>query len=292
MYLSFILFNHYTLLTYSFHKLQSTCLLGAYSMIISDWSNVLYDIHEITQKPLVFHRSILLLINVIFALTSFANFIYCNVVTDIDSFTRSPIYIAMIIIQIVTELFLTTMMLTSGIQLLRRIHGVTGILRNITTTTNGTASTHCNSSPVRCVSDLCSSTMAMVTVIYSSFHHKNHTLPSHANTVNIPVPPILGSGGGGGVSCQSYSGNYSSGVSGSYRSEQDSIYSGFEAALNRLISVMATCAFCILVQVMTNPSLSSPSLRHPLSLSLPPSGLLSVDSPPLELCVGISKRSR
>jgi hypothetical protein len=222
-------------------------------MVISDWSNVLYDIHEITQRPLIFNRSILVLINLVFTLISLTNFIYCNVTTDLDQFTKSPIYIAMIIIQIVTELFLTTMMLTSGVQLLRRIRGVTGILRNTATATN--AGTHSNASPrswagscLDWVMGLFASVGTMLSVIYASFHHKNHTV-SHPNTVSLPVSSSNTSAAAGGVSCQSYSGNYSSGTSGSYRSEQDGISSGFEAALNRLISVMATCAFCISVQV-------------------------------------------
>jgi hypothetical protein len=132
MYISFISIGTYSLLTYSFHKLEPALLLGAYSMTISDWSSVLYDIQEMGHRPFLFRRGALIVINIIFASCSIATFIYCNAASDIDEFTHSPLYIVMIIMQIVTELTLTTMMLSAGIRLLRRIKGVTGILHNVT----------------------------------------------------------------------------------------------------------------------------------------------------------------
>jgi hypothetical protein len=275
MYVTFILVNKYVLFTYSFHKLQSTLLLSAYSMTIYDWSNVLYDIQEIQQKPYLFNKTLLIGINIIFFIISLSNFIYCNVVTNIDSFTKSPIYITMIFLQISAELFLTSLMLFSGIQLSRRIHGVTGILRNIITDpsasggSSGTGRGYSNSFISRICYSITSSFANVITlfaVIFHSFHFRHHTTDATNAHTNSPTSASAARGGGGGTgggksSFSSHPGHgiggnqhlpasSSASASASYRSEQEGIYNGFETALNRLISVMTTCAFCLLVQVL------------------------------------------
>jgi hypothetical protein len=294
MYITFIIYNKYILFTYSFHKLQSTLLLSAYSMTIYDWSNVLYDIHEIQFKPYILNKTLLIIINIIFILISLSNFIYCNVVTNIDSFTRSPIYITMIFLQISVELFLICLMLFSGIQLSRRIYGVTGILRNIITTssTPGVTATStqeypfigsssnsrttttphptptstpigsCGSSHLRriyySIISFISNVILFFVVIFQSFHFRHHTTTPAAAPLNSST-----SGGGRDKPSTSPAGiptTTASSSSTSYRSEQEGIYSGFETALNRLISVMAICAFCLLVQVCCIPLSALPLL--------------------------------
>lgn len=136
MYISFILIDYYGMITYSFHKLEPAFLLGAFSMTISDWGSVLYDIQEMKHTPLIFRRGALIFINITFSVICISNFIYVNISSDLDKFTRSPLYIAMIVLQIATELFLTVMMLSAGLRLSRRIRGVSGMLNSASSSSN------------------------------------------------------------------------------------------------------------------------------------------------------------
>lgn len=151
MYISFVMIDYYGMVTYSFHKLEPAFLLGAYSMTISDWGSVLYDIQEMKHTPLIFRRGALIFINVLFSAVCISNFIYVNLSVDLDKFTKSPLYIAMIVLQIATELFLTLMMLSAGLRLSRRIRGVSGML-NTTTSSSSLHSTllGARNQPVTC----------------------------------------------------------------------------------------------------------------------------------------------
>jgi hypothetical protein len=128
MYISFIAIDTYGMVTYSFHKLEPAFLIAAFSITINDWSSVLYDIREINKQPLILRKFSLVVINVVFAAGSLLNFFICILSTNLDSFTNSPIYIIMIIVQLCAEILLTSMLLHAGIRLSRRIHGVSGIL--------------------------------------------------------------------------------------------------------------------------------------------------------------------
>ena len=200
MYISFIVIEYYGTWTYSFHKLEPAFLLGAYSMTISDWGSVLYDIQEMKHAPLIFRRNALIVINVLFSTICVSNFIAVNILSDMDSFTKSPLYITMIYLQIVTELTLTAMMLNAGLRLSRRIRGVSGLLNSAASIGNTLQTSLLSSRPL-----LAGQTAGAVTG------------SSHSAGSGVIMRP-----------------------SGSM---------GFEAALNKLIGVMATCVCCISIQV-------------------------------------------
>jgi hypothetical protein len=123
MYISLLLTNEYSLVTYSFHKFSSALLFVGYSLTIYDWSNVLYDIREIDHKPLFFRRNTLILINVFMITMSVANFIYMYTCRSLDGYLKSPLYVALIFIQITAAFLLTGLMLSAGIRLSVRIQG-------------------------------------------------------------------------------------------------------------------------------------------------------------------------
>jgi hypothetical protein len=113
--------------------------------------------------------------------------------------------------------------------------------------------------------------ITLFAVIFHSFHFRHHTTDATNAHTNSPTSAASsaaaaarGGGGGTGGGKSSFSSHPGHGIGGnqhlpasssasasaSYRSEQEGIYNGFETALNRLISVMTTCAFCLLVQVL------------------------------------------
>ena len=113
MYVSFILIGGFGQITYSFHKLESACLLVAYSMVINDWSSVLYDIQDTggghhssgnmgtSTVPFVFTQAGLIFINLAYSTVSIVSFIMVYLSSDLDTFVHSPVYLACIFIQVV-----------------------------------------------------------------------------------------------------------------------------------------------------------------------------------------------
>lgn len=126
LYVAFITEHEYTLTTYSFHKFSSAFLFAAFSITLSDWSAVLYDINEYELRPFLLRKATLVGINVIYTLVSLTNFIFCYTLSDFDSYTNSILYIMGIFFQILVSLTLTLFMLSAGLKLAWRIHGVTG----------------------------------------------------------------------------------------------------------------------------------------------------------------------
>lgn len=126
LYAAFITEHEYTLTTYSFHKFSSAFLFAAFSITISDWSTVLYDINEYELRPFLLRKATLIGINVVYTLVSLTNFIFCYTLSDFDSYTNSSLYIMGIFFQILVSLVLTLFMLSAGLKLAWRIHGVSG----------------------------------------------------------------------------------------------------------------------------------------------------------------------
>lgn len=126
LYVEFIIDQKYTLTSYSFHKVSSAFLFAAFSITISDWAGVLYDINEYDLQPFLLRKATLVGINVLYALVSLLNFIFCYTLNDFDSYTNSSLYILGIFFQITVSLLLTLFMLSSGLKLAWRIHGVSG----------------------------------------------------------------------------------------------------------------------------------------------------------------------
>jgi hypothetical protein len=126
LYITFISQHKYTLTTYSFHKFSSALLFSAFSITISDWSAVLYDINEYELQPFLLRKATLVVINVLYALVSITNFIVCYTLDNFDSYTNSSMYILGIFFQISVSLILTLFMLSAGLKLAWRIHGVSG----------------------------------------------------------------------------------------------------------------------------------------------------------------------
>ena len=126
LYITFITEQKYTLTSYSFHKFSSAFLFAAFSITISDWSAVLYDINEYELQPFLFRKATLVAINAMYTLVSLTNFIFCYTLKDFDSYTSSSLYIMGIFFQISVSLILTLFMLSAGLKLAWRIHGVSG----------------------------------------------------------------------------------------------------------------------------------------------------------------------
>ena len=124
MYVGFIETNDYIKGYYGFHKLQSALLFMAFSMIIRDWSKVLYEIQDLGKTPFLLGRVSLIIINVCYMGVSIFSCIYLWIAKDIDSFVNSPLYVAVIFAEVAVALLLASMMLHSGLQLSSRIHGV------------------------------------------------------------------------------------------------------------------------------------------------------------------------
>jgi len=128
MYISFIVIGDYSLITYSFHKLECAALFGAFSITIHDWTTVLYAIHEDTQFESRLKSLLLIGINLLFMIISVVNFSYCYAVENFDAYTNSPVYIVALFIQIFPPLILAIVMLRAGLKLSWRIKGASGAL--------------------------------------------------------------------------------------------------------------------------------------------------------------------
>jgi len=116
----------YFLIPYSFHKFETCFLFCALSIIISDWASVLYDIREYQLYPFLVRKWSLIIINVMFFVISAINFVLLFTVTDMDSYTASPIYYFMIFFQVAISILVTCFMLHAGLKLYFRIHKASG----------------------------------------------------------------------------------------------------------------------------------------------------------------------
>ena len=77
MYVSFYLIHKYDLYTFSFHKFKSAALFGAYSLTISDWNSVLFEIQEETRLPFLCRNGSLIATNIVLTVISLLKFAYC-----------------------------------------------------------------------------------------------------------------------------------------------------------------------------------------------------------------------
>ena len=141
MYVGFILLDgQYSIVAYSFHKLECACLFSAYSITISDWSSVLLEIRE-DEYFYNIRYYILIFVNLVIWLVSLANFVLCLTDKDknLDAYTSSPIYYVGLVVQMTSSLILTCVMLHAGLKLYWRIKGVAGggaVLSHSQTTPN------------------------------------------------------------------------------------------------------------------------------------------------------------
>lgn len=128
MYVGFFLNGDYDLVSYSFHRLESSILFIAYSITISDWANVLYDLQEYPMISFLMRKYVLIILNTVNLLISLINFSICYVASDFNSYTSSSVYIIGIFIQIFMSFSLTCFMLSAGLKLRWRIQGAAGKL--------------------------------------------------------------------------------------------------------------------------------------------------------------------
>jgi hypothetical protein len=140
MYASFFLVQEYVLFTFGFHKLQSAAIFGAYSMTISDWNSVLFEIRDVESvytnmrfTCLCRNNCSLIAINIILSIISIVNFAYCYSFPDLNTYANSKAYMLGVFIQIVAPLVLTLSMLWAGLKLSWRIQGASGSLRHAIT---------------------------------------------------------------------------------------------------------------------------------------------------------------
>ncbi len=128
MYCSFFVLNRYVLMTFSFHKFQPAALFAAYSLVISDWSNVLFEIKEDNMLRFLCRNGSLVVVNMILLSISIANFVYCYSFPDIHTYATSDVYEVSVLVQIVAPFILTSIMLNAGLKLSWRIQGASGAL--------------------------------------------------------------------------------------------------------------------------------------------------------------------
>ena len=126
MYVSFIVTGDYEVATYAFHKLEVAFIFTAYSMTITDWSAVLYEINEDSHVPFLLKRGIVWTIALAVVIIAILNFIYCLAMNNLTTYTETPIYIMGLIVQMCASLTLTCVMLHGGIKLAWRIRGASG----------------------------------------------------------------------------------------------------------------------------------------------------------------------
>lgn len=127
MYVGFLRFHKYNITMYSFHKLQAAFLFGSYSLTISDWTTVLFEIKEDTLMPFLLRKASLLFLNLLFFIISIINFVYCYTTANLQAFLDSTIYEVDLMFMILTPLILTVIMLRSGVKLSVRIQGAAGV---------------------------------------------------------------------------------------------------------------------------------------------------------------------
>jgi hypothetical protein len=130
MYISFVTRHRYELETYAFHKLESAWLFMAFSVVVSDWLAVLYEIKEDTESWYFFKRLALIICNLMVTAISLANFGDClKPGATIGSFVDSGVYQLGILSQLISVLLLTGVILQSGMKLAYRLRGATEGLR-------------------------------------------------------------------------------------------------------------------------------------------------------------------
>jgi hypothetical protein len=121
MYCGFIVYHSYKMELYSFHKLQAAFLFTAYSLTISDWTTVLFEIKEDELIPFLLRKASLAFLSLIFFVISIMNFIYCFTSENLQEFLDSDVYETGLLLMIFIPLLLTVIMLRSGIKLSVRI---------------------------------------------------------------------------------------------------------------------------------------------------------------------------
>ena len=126
LYIGFLMDGRYTLVSYSFHKLESAALFTAFSITINDWAGVLYDIQEYELYPFILRKATLVTITFLYVLVSVMNFIFCYTLGDFNSYTNSMEYQVGLFFQIAVSVALTFFMLSSGLKLAWRIRGAAG----------------------------------------------------------------------------------------------------------------------------------------------------------------------
>lgn len=120
--------GEFSIIPYSFHRFESALLFAAFSITISDWGAVLYDINEFKLSAFLLRRATLVSINAVYMLISFANFVVCYLPnSNMDEYLKSPLYITSIFFQIGVSFLLTAFMLSAGLKLSWRIQGAAGI---------------------------------------------------------------------------------------------------------------------------------------------------------------------
>jgi hypothetical protein len=220
MYIGFLLLGEYTLATYSFHKFQSAFLFAALSVTISDWAAVLHDIHEYPLHSFLFRRATLITISVVYFMISLVNFVFCFSIPDLDTYINSPIYLCAVFLQISMNFLLTGFMLHAGLKLHGRIYGAVGNLMEY----NGNTSQMTSSLMTSATPSSVPSTPPTSTTTRKK--HPLLMLPTYAANAAKTASAVIAS------TALVPDGNIE-----------------LRQALINLNMVMATCTFCILMQV-------------------------------------------
>jgi hypothetical protein len=100
MYVTFIMKGQYTLTSYSFHKFESASLFAAFSITLSDWAGVLYEIQEYQLFPFLLRWFTLVGINVVYRYILYYThayqypytYLYIHICTYIHIYTYTHIH--------------------------------------------------------------------------------------------------------------------------------------------------------------------------------------------------------
>jgi hypothetical protein len=126
MYVSFMISGRYYLVPYSFHKLAPAARLAAFSITISNWRTVLFELHDYSYYPSLLGTAYLLSINVIVDVFAFINFGLCFSVNNFKSFLDTQAYVILCFIMIIFPFLLAVIMLRAGLALSSELQAAAG----------------------------------------------------------------------------------------------------------------------------------------------------------------------
>lgn len=127
MYCSFILYDRYILSTYLFHKTSAMWIYLAYSIVVRDWIDVLYEIKE-DNEPVHQYKSYFITSSAIgvVLVTGVNVAVGATYGTDVGAYALSMAYFVGLYFQLLSTCCISTGMLHSGLKLAYRLQGASG----------------------------------------------------------------------------------------------------------------------------------------------------------------------
>jgi hypothetical protein len=247
MYVSFIVVGEYSVGTYAFHKWECAYIFTAYSITITDWSAVLYEINEDSHTPFLLKRGIVWFVTISVIAIALLNFVFCLAMNNLNTYTQTPIYIMGIVVQMGASFLLTCVMLQGGIKLAWRIRGASGhVGRN--------SSMLSNLGKSFCYLAMCCGALATARNRRGNTNNDALLLVNAEDGGVSSSSPVkagahqLSADSNGGASLSGDRGS-GGGLTGGASLSIDGRSQEFLSALRTLNMVMATCASCEFIQM-------------------------------------------